>query len=291
MTAGKTITLDKSAMGYDKRRVCEDVAFFDDVTQLSNVEFKLECCHLLLCYCRRGHAQFEMRGQTLRVEEGELLFVTSQGRLVGKEWSDDLLLTFVHMGPRIYHLFINERPLMLQLGYIDPIVKVTELERAPLEHTLSLMWEIVVYPDLLQVRKMIATLLGVLFSLFAAEIKEPKSTAELNTRAAVVMDTFLRDLRCNYYKSRMVNFYAQRQFITVNYLNKCCKAAIGRSAQECINRHVLQQAKRLLLDERLIVKEVASALGFPNLTSFSKFYRNMTGISPSEYVKLNQRSN
>jgi AraC-like DNA-binding protein len=55
------------------------------------------------------------------------------------------------------------------------------------------------------------------------------------------------------------------------------------SLSEFLRRVRLDQAKLLLLDERLAVKEISSKLGFSSEFYFSQWFRRETGISPTHF--------
>lgn len=59
----------------------------------------------------------------------------------------------------------------------------------------------------------------------------------------------------------------------------------GESIHEFLLRLRVDQARQLLADHRLAVKEVSARLNFSNEFYFSRFFRNRTGLSPSSYRK------
>lgn len=52
-----------------------------------------------------------------------------------------------------------------------------------------------------------------------------------------------------------------------------------------IHLFLIGQAKYLLLQRDLQVKEIADRLGFPEQFTFRKYFKTHTGISPSDYRK------
>jgi len=60
-----------------------------------------------------------------------------------------------------------------------------------------------------------------------------------------------------------------------------------KSGQGTIHQHIqrvrLDQARLLLADRRLSVKDVAAQLSFSNEFYFSYFFRHQTGMSPTEF--------
>ena len=57
----------------------------------------------------------------------------------------------------------------------------------------------------------------------------------------------------------------------------------GETLQRYLQKFRLDQARRLLADERLSVKEVADRLHFPNEFYFSRFFHRCTGMSPTQF--------
>ena len=57
----------------------------------------------------------------------------------------------------------------------------------------------------------------------------------------------------------------------------------GPPALRWITATVVAEAKKMLSDPALSVKEIADALGFPNQSFFGRYFRQYTGISPTEF--------
>lgn len=89
-----------------------------------------------------------------------------------------------------------------------------------------------------------------------------------------------------YYKTqRSVSFYAEKLHISANYLNILCKRHLKISASQLIHQRILTEAKRLLQDRKLSIKEITYDLGFTNNSYFTIFFKNQTGITPIEFRK------
>ena len=81
-------------------------------------------------------------------------------------------------------------------------------------------------------------------------------------------------------------FYADRLCITQRYLGTLVKQASGITAKEWIDKAIINEAKVALKHSDLTVAQIADELNFPNPSFFTKFFRRMTGMAPSQYQSL-----
>ncbi|MEJ8819473.1 helix-turn-helix domain-containing protein [Lacibacter sp. H407] len=84
---------------------------------------------------------------------------------------------------------------------------------------------------------------------------------------------------------KTVNAYASLLFIHPNYLNALVKKETGKTAREYIDEQLFNCAKRLLLNEELLVKEIAWQLSFNETAHFTNFFKRHAGISPGVFRK------
>ena len=103
-------------------------------------------------------------------------------------------------------------------------------------------------------------------------------------RSAYVHD-FIKLVHVYYTKERSVAFYASKLFISSKYLSLLVKEATGKSAARWIDEFVLMEAKNLLRFSGKNVQQVAYSLNFSNQSSFGKYFKHLTGMSPTEYQK------
>lgn len=96
---------------------------------------------------------------------------------------------------------------------------------------------------------------------------------------------FVRLVHLHYVRERGVAFYADKLFISPKYLSLLVKEATGRSAARWIDEFVLMEAKNMLRFSGKNIQQVAYALNFPTQSSFGKYFKHLTGLSPSEYQK------
>ncbi len=82
-----------------------------------------------------------------------------------------------------------------------------------------------------------------------------------------------------------IAFYAHRLAITPNYLNHIIKEVSGQTVTEWINQLLVSEARAALSYSNMSIQDIAYALNFPNVPFFCKFFKNHTGMRPTQYRK------
>jgi len=80
-----------------------------------------------------------------------------------------------------------------------------------------------------------------------------------------------------------VQFIANKLNVSPNYLSDLLKVLTGQSTQQHIHDKLIEKAKEKLSTTDLSVSEIAYELGFEHPQSFSKLFKNKSGISPLEF--------
>jgi AraC-like DNA-binding protein len=108
---------------------------------------------------------------------------------------------------------------------------------------------------------------------------------EQPTRRSNYVNDFIKLVHIYYSKERAVKFYADKLFISPKYLSLLVKEATGRSAANFIDEFVVLEAKNMLRFSGKNIQQIAYALNFSNQSSFGKYFKHLTGMSPTEYQK------
>ncbi len=70
-----------------------------------------------------------------------------------------------------------------------------------------------------------------------------------------------------------------------NYLSNVIKDESGKAASAWIQDRTVSEAQFLLKNSNKTISEIAHTFGFTDSTHFAKFFKKVTGISPSQYRK------
>lgn len=113
---------------------------------------------------------------------------------------------------------------------------------------------------------------------------ENTSRANMSRRANYVRE-FISLVNRYHRSERGVAFYASKLFISPKYLSMIVKESTGRSAAEWIDDYVILDAKNLLRFSGKNVQQVAYELNFSNQSSFGKYFKHFTGMSPTKFQR------
>lgn len=80
-----------------------------------------------------------------------------------------------------------------------------------------------------------------------------------------------------------VNYFADKICLSPNYFGDLIKRETGVSAKEYMQRKILDRAKDLLLHPEMTITQVAHSLGYDYPQHFVRFFKKMTGQTPTEY--------
>ena len=100
-----------------------------------------------------------------------------------------------------------------------------------------------------------------------------------------LFEQFLQLLFEHCKEQHVVTFYAEKLFITPQYLSLILKELTGKSANKWIDDALIVEAKMLLKAPQATVQQVADILHFSDQSTFGKFFKKHMGISPMEYRK------
>ena len=93
-----------------------------------------------------------------------------------------------------------------------------------------------------------------------------------------VLMTFLLALNQEYKQHRTVQYYAEQQHLSPRHFAAIIKEESGYTPMEWINMVTINQAKNLLRQPGMLVKQVADELGFSEQFTFRKYFKTHTAF-------------
>ena len=118
------------------------------------------------------------------------------------------------------------------------------------------------------------------YSHLKHDVNEIKSA---NSRQEEIFNQFTELLERHHKREREIAFYADKMFITPKYLSQVIKDYSNKTALAFIEEYVIAEAKSMLLSTTLSIQQISDELNFPSQSVFGKYFKRVTGKSPTEY--------
>ena len=113
--------------------------------------------------------------------------------------------------------------------------------------------------------------------------KKLEGAAREKDKRQLHYEKFISDVYCYYKINRTLPFYAGRLGVSVTYLTELIKEKHGMTAADYIDKHTATECMALLNSTSLSINQISRKMNFPSSSVFGKFFKRMTGCSPTEY--------
>ena len=107
--------------------------------------------------------------------------------------------------------------------------------------------------------------------------------AEINTTIEEMNDYILS----HYREALNISDLAQKYHFNQSYLTRVFKKQKGKSPLKLINELRIRDAREMLMNSSMSVREISEILGFADQHYFSRIFKDVTGQSPKEYRQQN----
>ncbi|MFF8990119.1 helix-turn-helix domain-containing protein [Streptomyces sp. NPDC014983] len=120
----------------------------------------------------------------------------------------------------------------------------------------------------------------ILLSALIARLRPPHAGARLTHP---VFRLFRSSVEAHFREHHDAGYYARALGYAPRTLSRAVRQVTGRTAKGYIVDRIVLEAKRLLAHDRLTAARCADALGFPDASNFSVFFRTATGTRPGAW--------
>jgi len=128
-------------------------------------------------------------------------------------------------------------------------------------------------------------LLGILVQCVRA-MEKSRAIQATHPRAAAILVTRLRELIEQHYRDNItLAQYAAMLGVPLARLREACLMVTGMLPHQMVQRRILLEAQRTLLNSSMTIAQTAYYLGFNDPAYFSRFFTKATGQSPRMYRK------
>ena len=245
-------------------------------------------------YCQRGSVEVSLEGCHYHIKPGDVYIYMASTLVHLLHKSEDaegimVEVDFYYILPIVNKVINVESQLFMRK---NPCVSLSGEQCAHFEYLLNNLWDRINAEDCqkenVQYQHLKLELIKSMGQTICYEILNMYFTNQplqplQQGKKDVVFQNFMLSLFRFYRKERDVSFYARMQHITPRYFSAIIKEKTGDSALQWIVRMVITEAKQLLEESDLSIKEIADQLNFPTQSFFGKYFKQYVGVSPKDY--------
>ena len=240
--------------------------------------------------CSSGSVSIKVNGKVFRLSGGQLFiyppYATMEFPVVSSDFEcvvfdvdhQFLLSTLKSVSWSDNMHLISDNPIASlskhRLARFRQLIPLLESDRAEMNRTEALAIECLKQAFTYEVLAVFAGRM-----LVAARPKAAKDSVVLEFQAMLKRE-------CFHHKD--VAYYASAQGLTPRYFTTIIREMTGKPASYWINQAVIVEAQHLMLDNSISLKEITFRLNFSSQTFFSRWYRQSTGETPSQFRKRNR---
>lgn len=253
---------------------------------------------ILFVLCLKGKLEVEINLQQIELCSNSLLCL-GPDKIISSKQTDfsDFEAYFLFMSPQFLRDINIDMNVMNNIGRMvslkssrQPVLLLSDEESQLLQKYMELLhYNTIKNSDELYIknisRNIIASVIYQIFQFGEKYMPQERVEERPLSRRANYVQEFMRLMHENYRQERSVGFYAEKLFISPKYLSLIIKEMTGRSAAEWIDECVILEAKNLLRYSGKNIQQVAYELNFTNQSSFGKYFKHLTGMSPSQFQK------
>ncbi|MBF04729.1 MAG: AraC family transcriptional regulator [Flavobacterium sp.] len=239
----------------------------------------------LLVFFTHGNGVHSIDFKKYSIQKGSLFFM-QPGQMHSWKLSDDIEGYIVFYTKEIFDLYFKSKSIE-SYSFFESFQDHSEIllsddKRKLLEMYFKLMLEEKGNDQLYGKNKLINLLDIILIEI--ARCYEPKIES-LNSNYNLKLKQFEALLEKHYKNEKAPSFYADKMAITLKHLNRITKATLDKTVTDVIAERLLLEGKRLLVERKLSVNQIADELGFASPNYFVKLFKKREGITTKAFVQ------
>ena len=242
--------------------------------------------NFVISLCHKGSCKADFDMLPIEFKEHDIAVMLPDHIIGHGECSEDYSTTMIVIDRLFFDELINRESFRGYLQYKNqPNYHLNDEQYSQITTILATLRLVIEIPHPKRTESL-ANLLDILFYALT-DFRGNESTNPMNkvdARNTYLFNSFY-DLLINNYKSQHeIGWYAEKLCLTPKYFSSVIRQITGKSAAQWINEMLILHAKRLLYTRRdMNVQQIAFELGFKGNANFCRFFKDQTGLRPSEY--------
>jgi AraC-like DNA-binding protein len=244
---------------------------------------------ILMALCNKGSAKYSIDTREQVVKPGDLLFISERHIIDNYTATPDFECLCIMLNTEFYHGFIQNVQNVLSLllfSMNNPVVSLIPQEiQVYTNYFQTIREKMADTHHHYRVNLVKALLLAMFYDMSNVIWRVEQGKSMTRTRGEAIFAQFLQMLEQHFRAERRVSWYAEQLCITPKYLSEIVKSISKRTPNEWIDSYVILELRVQLKNTTKPIKKITEELNFPNQSFLGKYFKERTGLSPSEYRK------
>lgn len=244
---------------------------------------------ILVALCTHGEASYTVDTEVYHIKAGDVVII-SDGHVVDNFAPVDgldglcMMLSTDFFSEAISN--VSDFSQLLLFSRMHPVVSLSAHEVEVFRSYYRLLSDKLGDETNHYRREVARTLfLAMFYDMSGVIYRELRNGGRRPSRGQLIFTDFIRLVEAHHRTERRVGWYAKQLCITPKYLSEVVKAVSLVTPNEWIDRYVVLAIRLLLRRSDKTVKEIADELLFPSQSFMGRFFKDHTGMSPSQFRK------
>ena len=275
----------KEHIVYDYHRIEQQEVVIADERSLPFTSEAYMSPNLIIGLNHSGTAYSLYDMQPVVFKKHDIAVILPEHIISNGQSSEDYRVTLIIISRAFYEELVNRESFRDYLKYkTNPNFPLSEEQYNKVITILNTL-QLIVDSEHPKRHETLANLLDILLYALTRYRGEENQTKE-ESHNTHLFNSFYDLLISNYHCQHKIEWYAKQLCLTPKYLSAIIRQITGKSAAKWIDEVLILHAKRLLHTRRdMNVQQIAYELGFKENATFCRFFKDQTGLRPSEYRK------
>lgn len=237
----------------------------------------------VLVFFTKGSGTHEIDFDKFIIQPGSVFFM-QPGQIHHWDLSDDIEGFVIFYSQEMYNLYFGQKSID-QYSFYSSVNTIPEivLDNAETKAILPYFDAMILenQSDQMMKRDKIMNLLDII------HIEIARKYSETHLHEAHSYNVKIKNFEVlleHYFKTdKTPSFYASQLHITLKHLNRVCNEILKKTTTEVITDRIILEAKRMLMDKKMTVNEIATELGYDDYSYFTRLFKKNTSMTPTDF--------